>query len=131
MKQKRRQDRACGRAIGRCTCRSILLVTADWSRGQWLVQTCGAIRTGRAAPCRRAYINSLCIQGEHKRTLHFQNDTENKCGLLRTSHLHQSTEKLSKFCTHLAETRYVLRESHGRCRDKNPARPKLCAECPL
>jgi hypothetical protein len=75
--------------------------------------------------------SSLCIiQGEHKRTLHFQNYTENKCGVLRTSHLHQSVEKLSKFCTHITETRYVLHESHGRCRDDNPARPKLCAECP-
>jgi hypothetical protein len=37
-------------------------------------------------------------QGEHKKTLHFQNDTENKCGVLRTSHLHQSTKKHSKFC---------------------------------
>jgi hypothetical protein len=32
----------------------------------------------------------LNIQGEHKRTLHFQNDTENKRGILRTLHLHQS-----------------------------------------
>jgi hypothetical protein len=66
-------------------------------------------------------------QDEYKRTLHFQNDTENKCGVLRTSHLHQSIETLSKFCTHLTETRYVLRESHGRFRDDNPTRPKLCA----
>jgi hypothetical protein len=29
--------------------------------------------------------------------------------------------------THLTETRYVLRESHGRCRDYNPTRPRLCA----
>jgi hypothetical protein len=34
--------------------------------------------------------------------------------------LHQSIEKLSKFCTHLTETRYVLRESHDKCRDDNP-----------
>jgi hypothetical protein len=72
----------------------------------------------------------LKIQGGHKRALHSQNDTENKCSVVRTSHLHQSTEKLSKFCTHLTETRYVLRESHGRCRDNNPARTKFCAECP-
>jgi hypothetical protein len=39
-----------------------------------------------------------CIQGEHKGTLHFKNDTENKCGVLRTSHLHQSIERHSKFC---------------------------------
>jgi len=26
--------------------------------------------------------------------LHFQNDTENKCGVLRTSHPHQSIKKL-------------------------------------
>jgi hypothetical protein len=38
------------------------------------------------------------IQGEHKRTLHFQSDTENKCYVLRTSHLHQPIEKHSKFC---------------------------------
>jgi len=30
--------------------------------------------------------------------LHFQNDTENKCGILRNSHPHQSIEILSKFC---------------------------------
>jgi hypothetical protein len=36
------------------------------------------------------------IQVEHKRTLHFQNDTENKCSAFRTSHPHQSIE-LSKF----------------------------------
>jgi hypothetical protein len=52
------------------------------------------------------------IQGEHKRILHFKNDTENKCGVLTTSHLHQSIEKLSKFCTHLTETRYVCSASH-------------------
>jgi hypothetical protein len=68
---------------------------------------------------------ALNIQAEHKRTLHFQNDTENKCGVLRTSHLHQSIEKHSKFCTHLTETRYVLRESRGRCRDDSPARPNF------
>jgi hypothetical protein len=56
---------------------------------------------------------------------------KSKCGVLRTLHLHQSIEKLSKFCTHLTDTRYVLRESQGRCRDGNPTRPKLCAECPL
>jgi hypothetical protein len=27
----------------------------------------------------------------------------------------------------LTDTRYVLRESHSRCRDDNPTRPKLCA----
>jgi hypothetical protein len=70
------------------------------------------------------------MQGDHKGTLHFQNDTENTCGVLRTSHLHQSIEKLSVFCTHLTETRYMLRKSHGRCRDDNPTRPKLCAESP-
>jgi hypothetical protein len=69
----------------------------------------------------------IYIQGEHKGTLHFQNNTENKHGALRTEHLHQSIEKLSKFCTHLTQTRYVLRESHDRCRDDNPTRPKLCA----
>jgi hypothetical protein len=37
------------------------------------------------------------IQGEHKRTLHFQNDTERKCGVLRTSHLHQSIENSQSF----------------------------------
>jgi hypothetical protein len=40
--------------------------------------------------------DSFIVQGEHKRTLHFQNDTENKCGMLRTSRLHQSIEKHSK-----------------------------------
>jgi hypothetical protein len=38
------------------------------------------------------------VQGEHKRNLHFQNDTESKYGVLRTSYLHQSIEKYSKFC---------------------------------
>jgi hypothetical protein len=70
------------------------------------------------------------VQGELKRTLHFQSDTENKCGVLRTSHLYQSIEKLSKFCTNLTETRYVLRESYGRCLDNSLARPNLCAVCP-
>jgi hypothetical protein len=39
---------------------------------------------------------TMNIQGEHKRTLHFQSDTKNKCGVLRTSHLHQSIEKTLK-----------------------------------
>jgi hypothetical protein len=72
----------------------------------------------------------IYIQSQHKITLHFQNDTENKCGVLKTSYLHQSIEKISKFCTHLTETRYVFRESHGRFRDDSPTRSKLCAECP-
>jgi hypothetical protein len=80
--------------------------------------------------CSCLRIGLLIVQSEHKRTLHFQNDTENKCDVLRTSHLHQSIEKLSKSCTHLTETRYVLHESHGTCRDDNPTRPKLCAKCP-
>jgi hypothetical protein len=67
------------------------------------------------------------IQDEHKRTLHFQNDTENKSGVLRSSHLHQSIEKPSKFCTRFTETRYVLRESHGRYPDDNPTRPRRYA----
>jgi hypothetical protein len=29
---------------------------------------------------------NLTVQGEHKRTLGFQNDSENKCGVLITSH---------------------------------------------
>jgi hypothetical protein len=33
------------------------------------------------------------IQSEYKRTLHFQNDTENKCGVGGTSYLYQSIEK--------------------------------------
>jgi hypothetical protein len=70
------------------------------------------------------------IQSEQKRALHFQNDRENECGVLRTSHLHHSIEKLSEFYTHLTETRNVVRESHGRCRDDNPARHRLCAVCP-
>jgi hypothetical protein len=36
------------------------------------------------------------IQSEHKRTLHFKNGTENKCSVLRTSHLHHSIEKTLK-----------------------------------
>jgi len=28
-------------------------------------------------------------QGEYKRNLHFQNDSEKKCNILRTSHLHR------------------------------------------
>jgi hypothetical protein len=38
------------------------------------------------------------MQSEHKRTLQFHNDTEDKCGILKTSRLHQSLEKLSKYC---------------------------------
>jgi hypothetical protein len=37
------------------------------------------------------------IQDKRKRTLHFQNDMKNKCSILRTSHLHQSIEKLEVF----------------------------------
>jgi hypothetical protein len=36
----------------------------------------------------------LIVQDEHKRTLHFQNDTENKWGTLRTAQPHQLLEKL-------------------------------------
>jgi hypothetical protein len=71
--------------------------------------------------------NDDIYTGWAQKNFTLQNDTENKCGVLRTSHLHQSIEKLSKFCTHFTETRYVLREPHGRCRDDNPTRPKLCA----
>jgi hypothetical protein len=70
------------------------------------------------------------IQGEHKRTLHFQNDAENKFGALWTSHIHQSIEKLSKFRTHLTETRYVLRESHGRCREIIQRAPNFVQSVP-
>jgi hypothetical protein len=66
------------------------------------------------------YLGEIIYTGEHKRTLHIQNDTENKCGVLKTSHLHHLILKLSKFCTHLTETWYVLRKSHSRCRDDNP-----------
>jgi hypothetical protein len=41
-----------------------------------------------------------------------------------------SRQKNSKFCTPLTKTWYVLHESHGRCRDNNPARHKLCAVSP-
>jgi hypothetical protein len=68
------------------------------------------------------------IQGEHKTTLRFQNDTENKCDVLTTSHVHQSTEKLPKFCTHLTQTRSVLHESEGHCRDDNQVVPN-CGQC--
>jgi hypothetical protein len=37
------------------------------------------------------------IQGEHKRSLHVQNDTENKCDVLKTSHLQQPTENSQHF----------------------------------
>jgi len=54
--------------------------------------------------------------------LQFQNDTENR-GVLCTLRLHQLTEKPSRFCTNLAETRYILRRRHDGCRDDNPTRP--------
>jgi hypothetical protein len=60
------------------------------------------------------------IQDEHKRTLDFQTRTENKFGVLRTSQLRQSIENSHSF-VHTSHARNVLRESHGRCRDKNPA----------
>jgi hypothetical protein len=47
---------------------------------------------------REAEAIRIYVQGKHKITLHIQNDTENKCGVLRNSHLHQSIEKHSKFC---------------------------------
>jgi hypothetical protein len=33
-------------------------------------------------------------QSKHKRMSHFKNDTENKCSILRTLHLHHSIENL-------------------------------------
>jgi hypothetical protein len=39
----------------------------------------------------------LIVQGEHKRTLSFQNDTENKRGLRGTSRPHQSIENFQHF----------------------------------
>lgn len=50
----------------------------------------------------RAAIRELCVvyyvQNVHKRTLHFLNEAENNCSVIRTSHLRQSIVKLSKFC---------------------------------
>lgn len=63
-----------------------------------------------------------------KALYNFLNDAESKCSVLETSDIHQSIEKFSKFCTHLAETRHVCSAiQHGRCRDNNPTRLKLCS----
>jgi hypothetical protein len=51
------------------------------------------------------------IQSEHKGTLHFQNDTERKCGVLRTSHLHQSTENSQSF-VHTSQRLDMCSASH-------------------
>jgi hypothetical protein len=60
------------------------------------------------AVCDCVYIISLvcnCLHFEllsgHKRTLHFQNGTKNKCGLLRTPYLRQSVDRFSEFCFRL------------------------------
>jgi hypothetical protein len=50
-------------------------------------------------PVREIKIYCL-IQSEHKITLHFQNDTENNCCVLRTSNSHQSIEKNSRFVSY-------------------------------
>jgi hypothetical protein len=50
------------------------------------------------------YLIYFVMQGKHRSTLLFQNDTENKCGVLRNSHQHQLIEKLLKFCIHLTKT---------------------------
>jgi len=67
------------------------------------------------------------VQMVHKRTSDFQNDTQYR-GVLPTLRLYQLTEKHSRFCTHLAETRYILRSRHDGCRDDNPTRPTLGVE---
>jgi hypothetical protein len=54
----------------------------------------------------------------------------NMTHITRTSYLHQPTENISKFYTNLTDTRCGFRESHGRCLDDNPTRPKLRAVCP-
>jgi len=43
------------------------------------------------------------IQGDNKKTLRFQNDAENKCDVLGTSHLHQSID------THLTDSIFAPR----------------------
>jgi hypothetical protein len=48
-----------------------------------------------------------------KELLHFQNDTENKCSILRTSLLHQSIEKYSKF--YFKWSGWLLLRAFARC----------------
>jgi hypothetical protein len=42
-------------------------------------------------------VRVVLTQGVHKITSDFQNGTENKCGVLRISHPHQSIESLKTF----------------------------------
>jgi hypothetical protein len=48
--------------------------------------------------CLESYKLYFHIQGEHRLTLILSNVTENKYGVRRTSHSHQSIETLSKLC---------------------------------
>jgi hypothetical protein len=68
---------------------------------------------GRNRPGYRLIWENNNIQGEYKRTLQFHNDTENKCDVLRTSYLHQSIEKHSKFCFKWPGWLSLLRASAG------------------
>jgi hypothetical protein len=61
-----------------------------------------------------------CIQYRMKRTLHFQNDTENKNGVFINSHPHQSTEKKNSHnltWNHPVKSPFMLgaRNSSRRC----------------
>lgn len=85
------------------------------------------MRSGGSLPCLQAPCPKL--QDEHKICLHFQNDTESKCGMLRTSHLHQSIEKLWKFCTQLRLN--ICSASHtADVETIIKTRPEFCVVCP-
>jgi hypothetical protein len=59
-----------------------------------------------------ASIRVIYIQGEHKITLHFQNYTENKCGVLRT-HTYTSRYKNSQSFVHTSQRLDMCSASHA------------------
>lgn len=68
------------------------------------------------------------MQGENK-ILYFQNGTENNCGILRNSQIHQSIEISQRFFTPPTDL-ICAPPVTRRCRDENPTCPKHRAECP-
>lgn len=53
--------------------------------------------------------SDLKLQGEHKRTLLFENDAESNCDVLRTSHLNLLTEENTSQKLNICSARYMAR----------------------
>jgi hypothetical protein len=64
-------------------------------RPLWTWYTCISVEAGQE-------LKRPTLTSGYKITIRFQNNAENKCSALSTSHLYQSTQKLSKFCFKLA-----------------------------